>query len=72
MSENQRDMPNEAPGPEAPSQDRVWEEGWEGHELAQLRRMAKLSFADKLRWLESAQQLSLQLQRQRDGLGPLE
>ena len=25
-----------------------WEQGWEGHDLAQLRRLAKLSFPDRL------------------------
>jgi len=31
------------------------------HELAQLRRFAKLSFAEKVRWLEAAHRLALKL-----------
>jgi len=34
--------------------DRVWERGWKGHEVAQLQRLARLTFAEKLRWLEEA------------------
>lgn len=40
-------MGNEAAG--------EWERGWDGHERAQLRRWAKLPFAQKLAWLEEAQ-----------------
>ncbi len=32
-----------------------WEEGWDGHEKAQLLRMAALTFHEKLKWLEDAQ-----------------
>jgi len=35
----------------------LWEEGWEGHEKAQLLRMASLPFEQKIRWLEEAQEL---------------
>jgi hypothetical protein len=35
----------------------MWEEGWAGHEEAQLLRMAGLSFEEKIRWLEEAQEL---------------
>lgn len=35
----------------------TWEKGWEGHEQAQLLRMAGLSFEEKIRWLEEAQEL---------------
>ncbi|MBW1820092.1 MAG: hypothetical protein JRJ60_23385 [Deltaproteobacteria bacterium] len=35
---------------------RTWERGWEGHERAQLLRMSRLSFAEKIQWLEEAQQ----------------
>lgn len=51
MTENERD------------QDRYWEEGWEGHELAQARRMAQWSLAQKLEWLEEAHHLVEQLQQ---------
>lgn len=42
-----------------------WERGWEGHERAQLRRLAALSFADKLAWLEQAQRFVMALSRDR-------
>lgn len=41
--------------------ERVWESGWDGHELAQLRRMAGLTLIEKLAWLEEAQRMSLSL-----------
>lgn len=31
-----------------------WPKGWDGHESAQLRRLARLTFAQKLEWLEEA------------------
>jgi hypothetical protein len=34
-----------------------WDPGWEGHKLAQLRRLARLSLAEKLAWLEDAHRL---------------
>jgi len=37
--------------------------GWERHELKQLRRLAKLSFPEKLAWLEQAQRTADQLRR---------
>ena len=46
-----------------PRDERVWERGWEGHELAQRRRMARLSLAEKLEWLESAQRLVFHLRQ---------
>lgn len=42
-----------------------WEEGWGGHERAQLRRLATLSLAEKLRWLEEAHELVTHLTRAR-------
>jgi hypothetical protein len=45
--------------------DDAWPCGWEGHERAQLRRMAELPFRLKLQWLEDAQRLVLQLSKQR-------
>ena len=44
-------------------QQRVWERGWEGHEREQLRRLAELPLADKLKWLEDAQQVVRHLSR---------
>lgn len=40
-----------------PENDRqqAWEQGWDGHRKAQLLRMAKSSFAEKLKWLDDAQ-----------------
>ena len=46
-----------------PRDERQWERGWDGHALAQRRRMARLTLAEKLEWLESAQRLVLQLRR---------
>ncbi len=36
---------------------RRWEAGWKGHELAQLKRLSKLTLEQKIRWLESAQEM---------------
>ena len=33
---------------------RVWEVGFEEHELAQLKRLARMPFHQKLKWLEEA------------------
>jgi hypothetical protein len=44
-------------------EERRWETGWEGHALAQRRRMARLTMAEKLEWLESAQRLVFHLRR---------
>jgi len=41
---------------------REWERGWEGHADAQARRMAALSLAEKLDWLEDAHALVLHMQ----------
>jgi hypothetical protein len=45
----------------------MWEKGWEGHERAQLLRMARLSFEEKIRWLEEIQNL-IQAFEQNKGL----
>jgi hypothetical protein len=44
-----------------------WEEGWEGHERAQLLRLSRLSMAEKLDWLEEAHELALRIARARQG-----
>ena len=49
------------------NQERIWERGWEGHELAQLRRMASLPLWEKLDWLEEAHEFVLQLQAGQSG-----
>ena len=41
----------------------AWEEGWDGHERAQRRRLAALPLAEKLRWLEEADALVTHLRR---------
>lgn len=38
----------------APRDERVWEQGWDGHADAQLRRLSLLTLAQKLDWLEEA------------------
>lgn len=43
-----------------------WDRGWDEHKLRQLRRLAKLSLAQKLEWLEEAQKLADALSRGRD------
>ncbi len=46
-----------------------WERGWDGHARAQQRRLARLSFAEKLAWLEEAHQLALRMEESRKGHG---
>lgn len=41
--------------------ERVWEVGWDGHELAQRQRLARLTLAEKLDWLEEAHRLAKRL-----------
>lgn len=41
----------------------IWETGWDGHEKAQLLRMAALPFEEKLRWLDQAQDVIQTIQR---------
>jgi len=43
-------------------EERIWEEGWDGHERAQARRLAAMTFRQKLEWLEEAHRLVLKLQ----------
>ena len=40
-----------------------WEAGWQGHADGQRARIARLSLAEKLRWLEEAQFLLSHLRR---------
>ena len=44
--------------------DQLWESGWEGHSLAQRRRLARLPLTAKLEWLEQAQRLVQHLRRE--------
>lgn len=41
--------------------DKLWDRGWDEHKKRQLQRQAKLSFAEKLEWLEEAQKLGERL-----------
>jgi hypothetical protein len=43
----------------------IWERGWNEHERMQLQRLASLSFAEKLAWLEEAHHLVIQLEAAR-------
>ena len=43
--------------------ERLWEKGWGGHEKAQLVRMSRLSFREKISWLENAQEVMLRLSK---------
>ncbi|HMC63918.1 MAG TPA: hypothetical protein VKI65_03180 [Gemmataceae bacterium] len=38
-----------------------WARGWDGHEQQQLLRLARLTLAEKLDWLEEAHRLVLHL-----------
>lgn len=51
-------------GPD-PLEERVWEAGWEAHARAQRQRLSRLTFAEKLEWLEGAHQTVLLLQPHR-------
>jgi len=52
--------------------ERVWESGWDGHDGAQKRRLARLPLAEKLRWLEDAHRLVGHLTRRRGPRGQQE
>jgi len=45
--------------------ERIWESGWDGHEKAQLLRMSRLSFIEKVKWLEAAQEVIYKLENQK-------
>ncbi|MBW1806448.1 MAG: hypothetical protein JRJ06_08835 [Deltaproteobacteria bacterium] len=45
--------------------ERIWESGWDGHEKAQLLRMSRLSFIEKVKWLEDAQEMIHELERRK-------
>lgn len=42
-----------------------WENGYDGHSHAQMRRLAQLPFPLKLEWLEAAHRLVLQMEEAR-------
>ena len=47
--------------PENPATERVWEVGFAEHELAQLKRLARMPFHLKLQWLEEAHRTLLSM-----------
>ena len=49
----------------ADSEDRRWTRGWDDHQQAQLQRLARLSLAEKLAWLEEAHAIVRHLERTR-------
>jgi hypothetical protein len=51
---------------EEPREAGAWERGFEGHERAQLARLAALPMSEKLRWLEEAHRVVRHLQGVRD------
>lgn len=51
--------------------DRRWTRGWDDHQQAQLQRLARLSLADKLAWLEQADAIVRHLQRARRPADPV-
>ena len=50
----------------ADNAEQTWEHSWDGHALMQLRRLARLSLADKIAWLEQAQRVAQHLATQSD------
>jgi hypothetical protein len=55
---------SENDGKNAGAAERVWEDGWEGHELLQRTRQAHLTLEQKLQWLEEAHALASHLAAQ--------
>ncbi len=49
---------------------RGWDPGWEGHSLAQQRRLARLPLWEKLAWLEEAHRLARRLTMGERPAGP--
>lgn len=41
----------------------LWPNGWQEHEQQQLERQSRLSFDEKLQWLEDAHKMVLQLEQ---------
>jgi hypothetical protein len=55
-----------ATGIRARAQERSeFDAGWEGHSLAQLRRLAQPTLIEKLEWLEQAQRMVEAMRRER-------
>lgn len=49
-----------------PKDERVWEAGWDDHRRKQMLRMSKLTFAQKLAWLEEAHRMVLHMRKSRE------
>jgi hypothetical protein len=49
----------------ADNAEQTWEHSWDGHALMQLRRLARLSLAQKIAWLEQAQRVAQHLTAQK-------
>jgi hypothetical protein len=49
---------------EVPEADRSWTAGWEAHEAAQLRRLARLPLWQKLQWMEEMNRIIRHLRTQ--------
>lgn len=45
--------------------ERLWEPGWDGHERAQRERLARLSWEQKLDWLEEAHRFVIRMRSAR-------
>jgi hypothetical protein len=60
---------NEQANKQEPVTDPWSETTFEGSELATLRHAAKLTFVEKLKWLEDAHRLSLKFQETRRKMG---
>ena len=44
----------------------TWENGFVGHETEQMRRLSRLSFQEKLAWLEAAHLFVLEMKKARE------
>ena len=58
---------SEPPKNSRPPEEYRWERGWDEHEQQQLERLSRLSFAEKLAWLEEAHRLVRQFARREEG-----
>ena len=50
---------------QAPDSEHSWDEGWDAHERAQLRRKARLPLWQKLQWLEEITRIARHIREQR-------
>ncbi len=47
--------------------ERIWEEGFDGHSDAQMLRLSRLSFEEKLKWLDEINRFIRRIQFQGSG-----